>query len=138
MIVLWAIALARSDHGATLVVDIEGLRNRTGVLQVALFRTADGYPQHADLAARTRTVPITLPITVVTFDGLEPGTWALSVLHDENANGRLDTTVLGVPKEGIGASRDATRRLGEPRFEEARFEVGADDLRLQVSLRYWL
>jgi uncharacterized protein (DUF2141 family) len=50
----------------------------------------------------------------------------------------LDTTLLGVPKEGIGASREATRRLGEPRFEDARFVMDADDLHLRVSLRYWL
>ena len=125
-------------HAGALTVDIEGLRSRTGVVQVALFRTVEGYPQHAELAAQTRTVTVELPTTVVTFDEVEPGTWALAVLHDENANGRLDTTLLGVPKEGIGASRDATRRLGEPRFDDARFEVAADDLHLRVAMKYWL
>jgi uncharacterized protein (DUF2141 family) len=132
------VAVGQAGDATALTVDVEGLRNRTGVVQVALFRTADGYPQQAELAAQTRTVPVELPITVVTFDDLEPGTWALAVLHDENANGRLDTTLIGVPKEGIGASREATRRLGEPRFEDARFEVGATDLHLRVAMKYWL
>ena len=125
-------------QASELTVDIEGLRNTTGVVQVALFRTADGYPQRPELAARTRTGPVALPITVVSFDDLEPGTWALAVLHDENENGRLDTTLFGVPKEGIGASREATRRLGEPRFEDARFEVGSNDLHLRVAVKYGL
>ena len=138
MIAWLIVALAQAGDPVSLTVDVEGLRNRAGVAQLALFRTADGYPQHAELAARTRTVPIELPTTVVTFDDLEPGTWALAVLHDENGNGRLDTNLLGVPKEGIGASREATRRLGEPRFEDARFEVGASDLHLRVAMKYWL
>ena len=138
MIAWLLIGLGSAWDPRSLTVDVEGLRNRTGVVQVALFRTADGYPQQAELAARTRTVPIALPTTVVTFDDLEPGTWALAVLHDENTNGRLDTTLLGVPKEGIGASREATRRLGEPRFEDARFEMGASDLHLRVAVKYWL
>ena len=138
MIAWLLIGLGAAGDPTALTVDVEGLRSGTGVVQVALFRTADGYPQQVELAARTRTVPIALPTTVVTFDDLEPGTWALAVLHDENANGRLDTTRLGVPKEGIGASREATRRLGEPRFEDARFEVGASDLHLRVAVKYWL
>ena len=138
MIAWLFIAATHASDGIELTVDVDGLRNRTGVVQVALFRTADGYPQRADLAARTRTVPIALPTTVVTFDDLEPGTWALAVLHDENANGRLDMTFLGVPKEGIGASRGATRRPGEPRFEDARFEVDGSDLHLRVAMKYWL
>lgn len=134
--IAWLVAAVA--HAGALTIDVEGLRNRTGVVQIALFRTADGYPQHAELAAQTRTVAIALPTTVVTFDDVEPGTWALAVLHDENANGRLDTTLLGVPKEGIGASREATRRLGEPRFDDARFEAGAEDLHLRVAMKYWL
>ena len=138
MIAWLIVALAQAGDPVSLTVDVEGLRNRTGVVQVALFRTADGYPQQAELAARTRTLRVELPVTVVTFPDLEPGTWALAVLHDENANGRLDTTLLGVPKEGIGASSDATRRLGEPRFEDARFEVGETDLQLRIAVKYWL
>jgi uncharacterized protein (DUF2141 family) len=138
MIAWLFVAVCRAGDPTTLTIEIEGLRNRVGVVQVALFRTADGYPQHVELAAHTRTVPIELPTTVMTFDDLEPGTWALAVLHDENVNGRLDTTLLGVPKEGIGASREATRRLGEPRFDDARFEVGASDLHLRVAMKYWL
>jgi uncharacterized protein (DUF2141 family) len=130
--------VAGAAFAATLTVEVDDLRSRSGVVQLALFRTAEGYPQRTEHAARTRTVAVTLPTTVVSFEALEPGTWALAVLHDENANGRLDTTVLGVPKEGIGASREATRRLGEPRFQDARFEMGATDVTLQVSLRYWL
>jgi uncharacterized protein (DUF2141 family) len=138
MIVWLIVAVADAGDPVSLTVDVEGLRNGGGVVQLALFRTAEGYPQHAEVAARTRTVPVELPTTVVTFDDLEPGTWALAVLHDENANGRLDTTFIGVPKEGIGASRDATRRLGEPRFDDARFEVGETDLHLRVAMKYWL
>jgi len=138
MIAWLLIGLGSAGDPRALTVDVEGLRSGTGVVQVALFRTADGYPQHVELAARTRTVSIELPTTVVRFDDLEPGTWALAVLHDENANGRLDTTFLGVPKEGIGASREATRRMGEPRFDDARFEVDASDLHLRVAMKYWL
>ena len=137
-----AVGLALFAHtatAATLHVEIDGLRNDEGVVQLALFRTADGYPRRSERAARTATIRADATGVQVTFEDLPPGTWALAVLHDENVNGRLDTNLLGVPLEGIGASREATRRMGEPRFEHARFELRADEeIALEIELRYYL
>jgi uncharacterized protein (DUF2141 family) len=130
--------LLQSAVAATLTVDVRGLRNDRGEVGFALFRTAEGYPQETVRAVRTATVAAAKRTGVlVVFSDLAPGPWALAVLHDENANGRLDTNLLGVPVEGIGASSDATRRLGEPRFEDARFELGAEDVKVEVVLRYY-
>jgi len=40
---------------------------------------------------------------VCQFDAAR-GSYAIVAIHDENANGKLDKNVLGVPKEGYGAS----------------------------------
>jgi uncharacterized protein (DUF2141 family) len=131
--------LGPAASAATLRVEIDGLRNDVGVIQLALFQTEEGYPRHTERAARTATVTANATGVGAVFDDLPAGTWALAVLHDENANGRLDTNLLGVPLEGIGASRDATRRMGEPRFEDARFELRtAEDVTVEVQLRYYL
>jgi uncharacterized protein (DUF2141 family) len=129
--------VAAGAERPTLWIEVEGLRNERGVVQLALFRTAEGYPQRVERAARTRTVS-PADARRVSFDDLEPGVWALAVLHDENANGRLDTNLFGIPAEGIGASREATRRMGEPRFDDASFVLDDDDLTIDVTLRYWL
>ena len=133
------ITLAFAAEAATLHVEVEGLRNDTGVVQVALFRTADGYPRDPGRAAHTATLRSVVTGVGVTFEDLPPGTWAVAVLHDENANRRLDTNLIGIPTEGIGASRNATRRAGEPRFDEAKFDLAPDDdVRVAVTLRYYL
>ena len=135
---MWLLLLvSASVQQPTLTVHVNGLHNQRGVVQLALFRNAEGYPQHVELATVTRTVA-PADAAYIVFEDLEPGTWALAVLHDENENGRLDTTMFGVPIEGIGASRDATRRMGEPRFEDARFELDSRDLTIRVDMRYWL
>lgn len=73
----------------------------------------------------------------IRLSGLAPGTYALSVIHDENANGRLDR-FMAIPREGFGFSRNPRIRMGPPRFEEVRFEVGAGRVRQAVRLRYLL
>lgn len=131
--------IAPGSSAATLRIEVDGIRNDEGVVQLALFRTADGFPRHSERAARTASIVASVTGVHVTFEDLAPGSWALAVLHDRNANGRLDTNLLGVPLEGIGASRDATRRLGEPRFDDARFELKAEEeVALAIVLRYYL
>lgn len=127
---------AAVTFGATLTVRIEGVRSTAGVVQLALFRTADGFPEDAAKAARTLTVKAAGTL-VVTVD-LEPGTWALAVLHDENENGRLDRGLFGVPKEGVGASNHPRGLRGVPRFDDARFDVRAAAVSMAVRLSYWL
>ena len=45
------------------------------------------------------------------FEGVTPGRYAVAVLHDANANGRLDTNVLGMPQERWSISVGPATRL---------------------------
>ncbi|HEX2733235.1 MAG TPA: DUF2141 domain-containing protein [Polyangiaceae bacterium] len=121
-----------------LTVRVFGLRNRTGTLQLALFRTARGYPEEIAKATLTRSIPLAHFESLVSWPQVGAGTWALSVLHDENSNGRLDRNFIGVPTEGIGASNDAVTRWGPPTFEDAKFQCSTDGCALDIHLRYWL
>lgn len=69
--------------------------------------------------------------------GLAPGDYALAVIHDENGNGKLDT-IVGIPREGYGFSRNAPVRFGPPRFAAARFTVEGTETSERVTMRYLL
>lgn len=68
------------------------------------------------------------------FDNLPSGTYALAVIHDENGNGKLDT-VMGIPREGFGFSRNPAIRFGPPSFKSARVAItdGATDETVKVK-----
>lgn len=68
--------------------------------------------------------------------GLAPGTYALSVIHDENSNGRLDRMMM-IPREGFGFSRNPRIRMGPPRYEDVRFEI-TGQTRQTVVMKYLL
>ena len=73
----------------------------------------------------------------IRLSGLAPGRYALSLIHDENGNGRLDT-VAGIPKEGFGFSRNPAIRFGPPRFSAVQFDLAAGEARQTVRVRYLL
>jgi len=121
---------------ADLHVDVAKLRSGKGLLRLCLTADPKNFPACVDDArAITRSVPATHPEMV--FAGLPTGDYALAVIHDENSNNKLDT-MLGIPREGFGFSRNPTITFGPPRFSAARFQLGADANRQQVRMKYML
>ncbi len=124
---------ARSD----LVVEVTGVRNGSGAVLVSLFAAASGYPNDPAQAKALASAEIVSGTARAVFPALPAGTYALSIFHDENADGRLDTNWLGIPAEGVGSSNDAKGRFGPPSFEAAKFRhTPPAPTRQRVSLQY--
>jgi len=74
---------------------------------------------------------------VCAFDGVPHGAWAISVHHDENGDGEMETNFLGIPKEGWGVSRNAPAgAFGAPDFDDTRFVVSDEPVSLTIKIRY--
>ena len=116
-------------------IRVQGVRNSDGLVACALFDRPGPFPGQQNSAACGEALPASAGSMEFVFDDLPPGRYAISVLHDENANGRMDTNFLGMPKEGYGISNGALRRFGPPRFEEAAVVVRPGD-ELSIALRY--
>ena len=65
-----------------------------------------------------------------------PGVYAVGMLHDENNNGKMDTDMLGIPKEGYGASNDARGSFGPPSVNDARFSYAGGVVILRLNTSY--
>jgi uncharacterized protein (DUF2141 family) len=105
-------------------------------VQICLTRDPVNFPNCTnDGLATHRTVPATQ--TAIAFPGLPSGAYAIALFHDENGNKRLDT-MMGIPREGFGFSRNPPMRLGPPRFSAARFTVASGEIAEQVRLKYLL
>lgn len=114
---------------------IAGARNARGSIQVAVFTSEETWLREGR-ARLVRRVPASTSPVSVTVDGLPPGTYAVSVFHDENNNRRIDLkTFPPMPDEGVGTSRNARPRMSAPSFEGARFVLDRNR-RFTISLRY--
>lgn len=118
-----------------ITVEIDGLRNAKGVVRCSVFASADGFPSNPSRAAARAVAPsIANGHATCTFDNVKPGTYAVGFLHDENANGKMDTNFFGAPTEGYGASNNARGSMGPPKFDDAKFvHKGLTTLRLKTE-----
>lgn len=65
----------------------------------------------------------------------EPGSYAVVVFHDANANGELDMGAFG-PREGYGFSNNVRPVLSAPSLRSVSFAVAEGVTRLHIRLRY--
>ncbi len=121
---------------ANLKLVISQLRNQKGEVCIALFESKAGFPEDDTQAICNNCLTITeLPMTV-SFD-VPHGSYAASVLHDENKDGELETGMLGIPKEGVGFSNDPRIIKGTPSFEKTRFEFNEGNREVEIAVKYF-
>jgi uncharacterized protein (DUF2141 family) len=60
---------------------------------------------------------------MVIFKDIPKGEYAVSFVHDENDNKKMDTNFIGIPKEDFGCSNNATGVMGPPKYEDAKFQL---------------
>ena len=129
---------ARTKDTGTLTVRVTGARNTKGKIGVTVFQNAQGFPDDASKAVRQQSIDID-PKTMsaqVTFKDLPQGTFAVSVLHDENSNGKMDKNFVGMPKEGYGASNNPKKKKRAPTFDEAKFSLNTSEQAIEITLIY--
>jgi uncharacterized protein (DUF2141 family) len=123
-------------NGNRLTVVIDGLKNMKGNVCLSLFSQAEGFPNRADRAAALQCVAAGNLADGVTFEGLSPGNYAIAVFHDANTDGKLNTGVFGIPKEGFGFSQNPSIQIRAPRFNEAAFALSSTPAQIQIQLKY--
>ncbi len=119
-----------------LTIKASGFRSAKGQALAALFNSHDGFPSKGEKAYRRASAEIKDGAAVFVFSGVPYGDYAASVLHDENSNGRLDSNWLGIPKEGVGSSKDPATRLGPPSFKDSAFNINSEELEIKITIRY--
>src|ERR1700733_13273365 len=120
----------------SIKVMVVGFHSNIGEADCVLFGSPEGFPSDSKIAMKRTKSKIENKQAVCTFDGVNPGDYAVSVFHDENANGVLDRNLIGTPKEGVGASNDAAGKMGQPKFDDARFSYKGGQQTLTIHIKY--
>jgi len=122
IVILFTAILSTSAQEETfnLTINIAGLSSDKGSLLVGVYNTKESFlkkPFESDI------IKIINKQSIITFKNIPKGAYAVSFIHDENDNKKLDTNFIGIPKEDFGCSNNAQGFIGPPKYEDAKFQL---------------
>jgi uncharacterized protein (DUF2141 family) len=118
-----------------VTVKVEGFNNDKGMCRLLVYENEKGFPEDPKKAVLISSLEIKNKKTEFTFM-MPPGTYAISILHDENSNEKLDKTWYGKPKEGFGISNNPKVKFGPPKFEEAALDLDSEKTEMKIRMIY--
>lgn len=128
-----------NERGPALLVDVEGLKDRTGNLKLEVYPPNDAdFLQDDNILINEgkvfRRVEVAVPQTstvelCVRVPG--PGDYAVSLLHDRDRNRKFGWMI-----DGIGFSDNPRLGLRKPRASEVKVAAGAGLTRVRIVMNY--
>jgi len=127
---------AADNEDITLTVSVMDLRNSNGTVLFALYNREDAFPdEHYKKYYRMLKGEIVNYSSIVVFENLPSGKYAVNILHDENNDGKIQKGFI-FPEEGIGFSNYLSIGLSNrPIFEKAAFYLRTNT-RIRVNVIY--
>ena len=124
-----------SASAADMALTVSGVANGDGLVMIAVYDSADSFRRDGSEIAAIRLKSRKGRVKV-TLNDLPAGTYAVAVFHDENADQKLETNMLGIPSEGYGFSNDARGVMGPPSFDDAAVKLGDGAATIIINLQY--
>lgn len=132
-------ASAATDHGE-MAISIQGLRSGKGKLAISIFANENktGFPGDGQKAIQTFYVDLNGARNAeLKSKPLPFGVYAVSMMHDENGDGKF-ATLLGIPKDGFGFSRNPKIFFGPPGFDSCAFTLSESNIEVPITVKYIL
>lgn len=117
--------LVLAQEKGVIIVKMSGFSSSEGMATIQLHNIPEAYPTIPEKAFKTISVKITKRLAEAVFENIPYGKYAISVYHDEDGDGELDTNFIGIPSEDVAASNGAKGSFGPPSFQEAAFDVNS-------------
>jgi uncharacterized protein (DUF2141 family) len=131
--ILAVLLVFQASAQATLEVTVKNIKEPKGNIRVGLFSSEKDFLKNA---VEGKVVKATGTEITVVFEDLKAGDYGLSVIHDENENGELDSNMMGIPKEGFAFGNNAMGMFGPPDFQKAKVTVNGKPLKQIITLKY--
>ena len=119
--------IAQDNTGVTVTVIVENVLSDGGTILGGLH-SEDTFMKGSGVA--NVMTPAKAGEVTLTFENIEPGTFAIMVMHDANDNKQMDME-NGMPKESYGTTGEMNL-YGPPTFEGAKFEVSGENQEFKI------
>ncbi len=120
---------------ADLQITIQKTDSDRGKILVLVFDGEDGFPDQVEKAFKQIVVEPKNKKAIVRLENIPVGNYAVTVLHDEDDNGKMTNNFAGLPREKYGFSNNPKIYFSPPSFEKSAIAVASANQAIQIDLR---
>ncbi|GLU51179.1 DUF2141 domain-containing protein [Dyadobacter frigoris] len=117
-------------------VNVSGIRSEKGQIVLNVFKDEQSY-QKEQPCKQIKFEKKGLEKGILELKcTLDPGTYGITLLDDENGNGTLDKNIVRMPREGFGFSNFFMEKLKRPAFDDFKLNIKKQDNQLGIKVKY--
>lgn len=115
---------------------INNIRSNNGLLRIGFYSSDAGFPDKPSISyslskdtISNGTLRLKIPVT-------RQGSYSVSILDDENKNGKMDYRLGIIPREGFGFTNNPGISIKAPSFSETSIKFTGGRLQVIVKMTY--
>lgn len=125
----------QNPKNSKLEIQINQAKSDKGMIRLLIFSKETGFPDQPTKALKSLSLSPKNKSGILTVSDLPWGKYAISVIHDEDNDGKLTTNAVGYPTEKFGFSNNPKVYFSPPSFEKAAFELKSESKKIEITLR---
>ncbi len=120
------------ENSVTII--IENIKGNNGTIQIAVFDKSESFPKVGG-EYKLMQYKLSEGKTKFVIKDLPNGEYAIAIHHDENSDGKMNTNMIGIPKEGYAFSRNFKPKFSAPKFSDCAIKINTDQ-KLNLKMIY--
>ncbi len=118
-----------------LDIVVTEIKDTDGQLMISISKGKHGFP-HNNYYRQIFISDFSSPKFNLTVKDLPNGNYAVSLLHDEDLNGKMTKNLIRIPKEGFAFSRNYKVILRAPKYNESNFDIDTIKKPVVIKMQY--
>ena len=104
----------------SLTVTVSNIKTQKGTIMIGLYKDENTFLDKVFKAQKTDANSTSV---TVTFKNIPAGEYGISLFHDKDENGELNTNFIGIPSEPYAFSNNAKGMFGPAKWEDVKFSI---------------
>ena len=121
------------SHAQNFNLKIPNVKS-TGIIRIAFYKKENKFADEKNFAFTKEVKPPKTGEATLTFTDIPAGEYGLALYQDSNGNKKLDTNLVGYPKEPFAFSQNIKPKFSAPTYEECKITFNANNTTFSIKL----
>lgn len=133
IIIFYLFVANPTTEKSSLTITVSNIESLKGTLEIALFDKSERFLEEGQ-ALKSVSVKVERTSETIVIKDLPKGTYAISMYHDKNSDGKCNLNFFGIPTEPYAFSNNFRPKLSAPTFKDCEFALSSNK-KLTIELK---